>query len=77
MLTYSTPYLLYMGRDLPHYCHVYIVTYSQGWASVLFKRTQRSHVLLRSFQKIKMFSAFFYILYERRRGILCVLLRSL
>ena len=34
----------------------------QGWAFVLFKRTFRSHVHLRSFQKNVSFSAFMSVL---------------
>ena len=62
----------------------------QGWASVLFKRTQRSCVLLCSLLKNAAFFAFFCILYKRTRrslgsfmffikdcGVLCVPLLSL
>ena len=57
--------------------HHPLSSFSQGWASVLFKRTQRSHILLRSFKRTKRsrvcilykknaaFFVFFYILYKR------------
>ena len=57
--------------------HHPLSSFSQGWASVLFKRTQRSHILLRSFKRTKCsrvcilykknaaFFVFFYILYKR------------
>ena len=52
---------------------------AQGWASVLFKRTQRSRVHLRSFQKNKTFSRSFALFIKRtlRSLVLCVLLHSL
>ena len=63
------------------------LSYAQGWASVLFKRAQRSRVLLRSFQKNEKFSrsvAFFikrtlrslrsFMFFIKER---CILLRSL
>ena len=49
----------------------------QGWANVLFIRTQHSCILLHSFQKNATFScsfaffAFFYILYKRTLRFLC------
>ena len=62
----------------------------QGWAYILFKRTQRSCFLLRSFQKNAAFSrsfAFFikrtphslhsFMFFIKERCVLCVLLRSL
>ena len=62
----------------------------QGWAYILFKRTQRSCILLRSFQKNAAFSrsfAFFikrtprslhsFMFFIKERCVLCVLLRSL
>ena len=62
----------------------------QGWASVLFKRTQCCCILLRSFQKNEMFlhsfaffikrtlrSLHFYTFFIKERYILCVLLCSL
>ena len=63
---------------------------NQGWASVLFKRTQRSWVLFHSLYKNTAFFAFFFVLYKRMRRslhsftffkkervVLCVLLHSL
>ena len=37
----------------------------QGWALVLFKRTQRSCILFRSLEKNEAFFAFFPVLYKR------------
>ena len=61
----------------------------QGWANVLFKRMQHSHILLCSFQKNEAFSrsfAFFikrplhsfhsFKFFKKERCVLCVLLRS-
>ena len=66
------------------------VTWLQGWAYVLFKRTQRSFVLLHSFQKNETFShsfAFFikrmkrslrsFMFFIKECSVLCVLLHSL
>ena len=64
-------------------------TINQGWASVLFKRTQHSCVLFRSLLKNGTFFAFFSILYRTERflrsfsffikeqNVLCVLFCSL
>ena len=62
-------------------CTVYtLYSTKQGWASVLFKRMQRSRILLHSFQKNETFwrsfaffikrllrslRSFFYVLYKR------------
>ena len=66
------------------------VTWLQGWAYVLFKRTQRSFVLLHSFQKNETFLRSFEFFIKRMKrslrsfmffikecSILCVLLSSL
>ena len=65
-------------------------TFSQGWASVLFKRTQRSRFLLLYFQKNEMFLRSFAFFIKRtldslrsftfvikERCVLCVHIRSL
>ena len=66
------------------------LSYAQGWASVLFKRAQRSRVLLRSFQKNETFTRSFtffikrtlrslrsFMFFIKESCVLCVLLRSL
>ena len=66
------------------------IAYDQGWAYALFKRTQRSCILLRSFQKKATFFrsfAFFikrmlrylrsFMFFIKERNFLCILLRSL
>ena len=67
--------LIYTSVYLYIYLYIYIEKKIEGWACVLFKRTQhsaffckrmkRSHVLLRSLQKNIAFFAFFYVLKKR------------
>ena len=77
------------NKDLPESKYL-SVQCSQGWAYVLFKRTQCSCVLLHSFQKNEAFLRSFAFFIKRTErslrsftffikvcGVLCVLLRSL
>ena len=87
-------FALFMGAEdhaTVQYCSISNTKWEhQGWAYVLFKRTQHSCVLLRSFQKNATFSrsfAFFikrtlrslrsFTFFIKERSVLCVLLRSL
>ena len=67
---YISIYLLYI------HLYIFIEKKNKGWACILFKRTQRSRILLRSFQKNETFLCSFAFFIKRTLRSL-LLLRSL